>query len=84
MHWGGGVIAEEASFDGEWNAPSIQLLEYTDGAAAGTLTIRFCSFSHSGQFQRSPLMLHERDLQAMREAVARAPRLRELLRQLVE
>ena len=84
MHWGSGVIAEEASFSGEWSDPAIQLLEYSDGEAAGSLTIRFCSFNHSGLFQRSPLMLQERDLQALREALAATPRLRALLSQLVE
>ena len=84
MHWGGGSIVEEASFSGEWNAPAIQLMEYSDGGAAGSWSVRFCSFTHRGQFQRSPLMLQEAEIDSMREALKQTPRLRAILRQLVE
>ncbi len=84
MHWGGGLITEEATFSGEWNEPAIQLMEYADGEAAGSWSIRFCSFTHRGQFQRSPLMLDEAGVAAMREALARTPKLREILRRLLE
>ncbi|MGH8430098.1 MAG: hypothetical protein ACREUF_06815 [Solimonas sp.] len=83
MHWGGGLITEEARFSGEHHVPSIQLMEFTDGEAAGTWTVRFCSFNHRGAFQRSPLMLSERDVAGMREALKNTPRLRALLRQMV-
>ena len=83
MHWGGGVIAEEASVTTEWSEPTIQLMDYTDGEAAGGWSVRFCSFSHSGQFQRSPLMLDGASIEAMREALRQTPRLREILKQLV-
>jgi hypothetical protein len=84
MHWGGGVISEEASFTSEWAEPTIQLMEYTDGEAAGSWSIRFCSFSHKGQFQRSPLMLNEDGVDAMRGALRAAPHLRAILKRLVE
>jgi hypothetical protein len=84
MHWGGGVIAEEASFVGEWSEPTIQLMEYTDGDAAGSWSIRFCSFNHRGQFQRSPLMVSENEIETMREALKRTPRLLAILRRLTE
>jgi len=83
MHWGGGVIAEEATFTGPYNEPTIQLMEYTDGNAAGNWTIRFCSFGHNGQFQRSPLILDPEGIDSLREALKQTPRLREIMKRLV-
>lgn len=84
MHWGGGQITEEARFRSTHHVPAIQLMEYSDGEVAGSWSIRFCAFSHRGAFQRSPLMLNEQDIEPMREALKQTPRLREILRRLVE
>ncbi len=84
MHWGSGFITEEASYSGEYHCPTIQLLEYTEGPAAGTVSLRFCYYGHDGRFQRSPLMVSEAELSELRKAIADAPRLRELLRNLVD
>jgi len=84
MHWGSGLITEEARFTSEYHVPAIQLMEYTDGPAAGSWSIRFCTFSHRGAFQRSPLILNEADIEPMREALKSTPRLREILRRMVE
>jgi hypothetical protein len=84
MHWGSGVIAEEASFSAQWSEPAIQLMEYAEGEAAGGWSIRFCSFNHAGRFQRSPLMIGDDSIEGMRDALKRTPRLRELLQRLVE
>jgi hypothetical protein len=84
MHWGDGMITEEARFSGEHHVPAIQLMEYADGEAAGSWSIRFCSFNHRGAFQRSPLMLSEENIEGMREALTKTPRLREILRRMVE
>ena len=84
MHWGTGEITEEASFVGEFHAPCIQLLEYTEGPAAGSFSIRFCYYDHEGRFQRSPLMVSENELDGLRQALKEAPRLREVLRRLAE
>ncbi len=83
LHWGSGQIVEEARYSGEYHVPAVQLLEFTEGEAAGTLTIRFCYFSHDGRFQRSPMMLNEGELAGLREALNTTPRLRSLLTQLV-
>lgn len=83
MHWGSGQIVEEASYDGEYHEPTIQLMEYTDGDAAGSVGIRFCYYTHDGRFQRSPLMISEEELDGLRSALARAPKLRALLRRLI-
>ena len=79
MPWGNGQVVEEAAFTSEYHEPVIQLLKYDEGGE----TIRFGSYTHSGSFQRSPLMIGADDLVGLREALKHAPRLRELLRQLV-
>lgn len=84
MHWGAGQIVEEASYAGRYNEPAIQLLEYTEGEAAGGWSIRFCYYSHEGRFQRSPMMLDPDTLEGLRAALTRTPKLRALLRRLVE
>ena len=84
MHWGRGEIIEEASFSGEYHEPAIQLLAYTEGEAAGSYSIRFCSYSHRGQFQRSPLMLGEAEIEGLRKALRETPGLRDILHKLVD
>jgi hypothetical protein len=84
MHWGSGQIVEEASTNGEYHEPAVQLLEYTEGDAAGSFSVRFCYYDHYGRFQRSPLMVGEADIDGLRVALTGAPRLRAILRRLVE
>ena len=84
MPWGAGEIVEEASFEGEHHEPCVQLMVYTDGEAAGSFSVRFCTYNHAGRFQRSPLMVSAGDIDGLRQALQSTPRLRELLRQLVE
>ncbi len=84
MHWGRGEIIEEATYEGEWHVPTIQLMEYTEGESTGSFSVRFCTYSHRGQFQRSPLMLSEADIDGLRGALRSTPRLRELLKRLVD
>ena len=81
--WGSGMIAEEAQVESRWDVPTLQLMKYTDGEAAGRINIRFCHYSHTGRFRRSPLMMSEDDVDAMREALKETPELREVLRRLV-
>ena len=84
MHWGHGQIIEEASVLLEHAEPAIQLLEYEDAPHAGYLQIRFCHYSPEGRFQRSPMMLGEDGIAALRQALAKTPRLHALLRKLVD
>jgi len=58
-------------------------MAYNEGEAAGSFSLRFCSYNHRGMFQRSPLMLGEEDIAGLRRALRETPRLREILRQLV-
>ena len=82
-HWGTGQVVEEAAFTGRHHEPVIQLLEYDEGEAAGTRSIRFCFYNLDGRFQRSPLLVGEDELDGLRSALAQAPRLRALLKRLV-
>jgi len=84
MHWGSGEIVEEASFEGEYHVPTVQLMHWTEGEGAGGLSLRFCTYNHEGRFQRSPLMVSEADLEGLRQALRDAPRLRSILQRLVE
>ena len=83
FHWGSGVVAEEARFESEHHNPAIQLLSYDEGEAAGGLAVRFCFFNQRGRFQRSPLMMAEKDLDQMRVALEQTPKLRDLLRRMI-
>ena len=83
MHWGNGEIIEEATYTGEYHEPAIQLMQYNEGPAAGSFSVRFCTYNHRGGFQRSPLMVSEADIEGLRKALETTPRLREVLRRLV-
>lgn len=79
LHWGTGVISEEAQISSEYHRPTIQLLEFTEGAARGSREIRFCFYDHSGRFQRSPLIIDGGDIPALRDALKATPKLKRLL-----
>lgn len=83
LHWGSGIIAEEVQIETAFHRPTIQLLEATGGDAAGTVMIRFCHYDLRGRFQRSPLIVSDRDVRALRAALRKTPRLRALLAKLV-
>jgi hypothetical protein len=82
LHWGSGQIVEEASYPGEYHEPSIQLLHYDEGEAAGSWSVRFCYYDKAGRFQRSPLVISDDELRGLRAALKRTPRLRKLLQRL--
>ena len=83
-HWGSGVVAEEARVQGEHHVPTIQLLKFDDGPAAGEVSIRFCHYSHRGRFSRSPLLMSIDEVDMMREALKETPALRLMLSKLLE
>lgn len=84
FHWGGGVVAEEAQVESPHHLPTLQLLKYTEGEAAGNVAVRSCQYGHNGRFRRSPLMMGVEDVDRMREALKATPDLRALLVRLVE
>lgn len=83
LHWGTGIIEEEAQIGATYHNPTIQLLTFTEGAAKGTHEIRFCHYNHRGMFQRSPLIIDESDIPALRKALNQTPKLKNLLKKLV-
>lgn len=83
LHWGSGIIAEEAKVEGEFHVPTFQLLKYTDGSAKGTSSIRFCYYSHDGRFQRSPLMMSDAEIKDMRNALKKTPEIRAMLKRML-
>ena len=82
-HWGSGVVVEEARTESPYHIPTIQLLRYTEGEAAGGISIRFCHYSQRGAFSRSPLIMSPEEIDSMREALEETPKLLELLRRMV-
>lgn len=79
MHWGGGMIVEEASAETPYVEPTIQLLEYDNGS----LGLRFCYY-HGPRFGRGPMMIGEESLADLAAALRDAPRIRALLKRLVD
>ncbi len=84
LHWGSGLVEEEAQIATPYHRPTIQLLKFTEGEAKGSYEIRFCVYDQSGRVQRMPLIVDERDLAPLRKALKQTPRLRKLLAKLVE
>jgi hypothetical protein len=82
LHWGSGVVSEEVQIITPYHLPTIQLLTFMDGAAAGSEEIRFCVYDHRGRFQRMPCIIDANDLPRLRAKLDKAPRLRELISQL--
>jgi hypothetical protein len=83
LHWGNGIIEEEVRIGSTYHHPTIQLLKFTEGSAKGTREIRFCHYNHRGMFQRSPLIIDEKDIPELRKALNEAPKLKQLLKKLV-
>ena len=83
FHWGSGYVAEEARVEGTHHVPALQLLKYTEGEAAGEVSARFCHYTHSGRFRRSPLIMSPDEIDMMGRALLEVPELRELLRRLI-
>jgi len=84
LHWGSGIVEEEAQIQCEYHPPTIQLLKFPDGEAKGTYEIRFCHYNHEGRFQRSPLILDAEDTHRMKQALEQTPKLKKFLDQLVK
>ncbi len=79
LHWGSGVIEEEVQIVTPYHVPTIQLLKFTAGQAAGSRAVRFCHYDARGRFQRSPLIVDEKDINILANALERAPKLRTIL-----
>lgn len=79
LHWGGGQIVEEALAASPYHQAAIQLLRFDDGSQS----LRFCYYDRKGRFQRSPLIVSEDLIPALRASLRASPRLSRLLKRLV-
>ena len=79
LHWGSGIIEEEAQIATPYHRPTIQLLKFTEGEARGGYALRFCHYDHRGRFQRAPLIVDATDIAKLKTALAATPKLRKLL-----
>ena len=82
--WGSGKIIEEAAIEGGLHAPSMQLMRYETGEKKGQLAIRFAAYDPDGDLERRPLIINERELRPLKRELDRTPRLKALLKKLVE
>ena len=83
LHWGSGIIEEEVQIETRYHRPTIQLLKFTAGQAAGTRELRFCYYDLKGRFQRSPLIIGADDIPVLRKALADAPHIKRMLAELL-
>ena len=77
MPWGKGMVVEEASISSRYNEPTVQLLEFDNGHRV----IRFCSYNEE-RFNRSPLMIDEKDIEKLGTALRKKKEIRKLLSKL--
>ncbi|MPZ99661.1 MAG: hypothetical protein GEU80_10065 [Dehalococcoidia bacterium] len=84
LPWGSGQIVEEAAIEGGLHAPALQLLHYELGEKKGQQAIRFAAYAVEGEMEDRALIVNEREFEALRREVERSPRLKALLRRLVE
>jgi hypothetical protein len=82
LHWGSGIIEEEVQIATPYHVPTIQLLKFTVGPAAGTRAVRFCHYDARGRFQRSPLIVDEKDIDTLAKVLAKSRRLHMILARL--
>ncbi len=77
MPWGKGMVTEEASITSKYHEPTIQLLKFENGDKA----IRFCSYNKR-RFNRSPLIVDEKDLRRLQSEIVKGKEIRKLISQL--
>jgi hypothetical protein len=84
LPWGRGQILEEASIEEGLHQPAVQLLHYELGEKKGQMAIRFVAYDEDGRLEQRPLIINQREMAALKAEIDRAPRLKALLKRLVE
>lgn len=84
LPWGSGQIIEEAAIEGGLHSPSLQLLSYEKGERMGQQAIRFAAYSQDGELERRPLIINEREVGPLKSQINLSPRLKALLKALIE
>ncbi len=77
MPFGSGKIVGEASITSKYHEPTIQLLKFDNG----NKVIRFCSYN-KGKFSRSPLMIDEKELRMLGNAIKKEKELSKFISRL--
>ena len=77
MPWGNGMVVKEVFITSQYHEPTVQLLQFDNGDRA----IRFCSYN-KGKFSRSPLMIDEKDLRKLGNAIKKAKEISKLISRL--
>ncbi|HEU05024.1 MAG TPA: hypothetical protein ENH95_07955 [Nitrosopumilus sp.] len=77
MPFGSGKIVGEASITSKYHEPTIQLLKFDNG----NKVIRFCSYN-KGKFSRSPLMIDEKELRKLGNAIKKEKELSKFISRL--
>ena len=84
LPWGKGQILEEAAIEVGLHQPAVQLLHYELGEKRGQLAVRFVAYDEEGHLEQRPLIINQREIAGLKAEIDRAPRLKALLRRLVE
>ena len=79
FHFGKGEIIEEVRAVSPYHEPTFQLLRFEQGHHA----IRFCVYRR-GMFQRMPLIVGEEEIQELGSKLRKAPKLKALLKKLLQ
>tara|TARA_Y100000590_G_scaffold433231_1_gene550071 strand:- start:411 stop:590 length:180 start_codon:yes stop_codon:yes gene_type:complete len=58
-------------------------LKFTNGEAKGTYGIRLSHYNHEGRFQRSPIILDDKDVPRLKLGLDKTPKLKKILAQMV-
>ena len=84
LPWGKGMVVEEAAIDEGRHSPSIQLLHYELGEKKGQYAIRFAAYDDDDRIEQRPLIVNEREIARLRSELELSPRLKALMKRLVE
>ncbi len=77
MPFGNGMVIKEAFITSQYHEPTVQLLQFDNGNRA----IRFCSYN-KGRFSRVPLMIDEKDLRKLGNAIKKEKEIYKLISRL--
>ena len=77
LSFGSEMIIEEISITSKYHEPTIQLLKFDNGKKV----IRFCYYN-KGRFNRSPLMIDEKDLAKLGKMIKKEKNISKLISKL--
>ncbi len=75
LHFGKGMITEEAGIACKYHDPTIQLLEFDSGEKA----LRFCVY-HGNRFSRVPLLVDIKDMDQLTNAIHNSKQIKKFIK----